>query len=615
MTEIMAMIHSILDNFHFIYPNWLWLLLPLLVVLFWLGKSKPNDSLLHKLVDPKLAPFVLVGEAGGNSRRLLWLATLLYVIAVIAMAGPSWNKLKQTAYKKEQAVMIALDLSRSMYAKDVQPNRLVRARFEVIDLLQQRKEGQTGLVVYAGDAFAVSPLTDDTENIESQVKLLTPNIMPVQGSQAALAIRKSMQLLKQGEARDGQILLVTDEIADTQAAITAVQEALSANVQVSVLSVGTEEGSPITLPQGGFVKDAQGNIVLAKTNPSDMQRVAQAGGGIYVVSDIGDQDLQQLSSQFSSNSSSGLVKNEEQKVESWLNEGIWLVLLLIPFALLAFRKGYLASLVLVFFVLPQPDPAVALSWDDLWLTPDQQGQKALEKGDAKQAADKFADPNWKASAEYKAGDYQKALEDFSQNSTIDNLYNKGNALVKLNKIPEAMAAYKEVLKRDKNHKDAQFNLNLLKKQQEQQKQHQQGKQQQNNQQQDQNQQQSGQQQQSDQQQEQGEGKDSEQKKPSDQNNEGKEGENAQSAKDKAAEEAEKKALEDWKKQQEADKKPEEEGKAEMDAKELTEQQKEQQQATEQWLRRIPDDPSGLWRRKFQYQYGRRNQQGAVGKSW
>ena len=607
------MINPIIENFHFLYPDWLWLLLPLLAVLFWLGKSKPNDSLLHKLVDPKLAPFVLVGEAGGNSRRLLWLTALLYLLAVVAMAGPSWNKLEQTAYKKEQAVVIALDLSRSMYAKDVQPNRLVRARFEIIDLLQQRKEGQTGLVVYAGDAFAVSPLTDDTENIESQVKLLTPNIMPVQGSQAALAIQKAMQLLDQAEAKQGQILLVTDEIADTAATIRAAKEALDAGIQVSVLSVGTQDGSPITLPQGGFIKDSQGNIVLAKTNPSEMRKVAQAGGGVYVVSDIGDHDLQQLSSQFASNSSSNLVKNENQKVESWLNEGIWLVLLLLPLALLAFRKGYLASVVLVLFVLPQPEPAMALTWDDLWLTPDQQGQKALDKGDAKQAATKFTDPSWKASAEYKAGDYQKALEDFAQDSTVEGLYNKANALVKLNKIPEAMVAYEAVLKQNKDHKDAQYNLNLLKKQQEQQKQKQdQSGQQQNQQQQNSQQQQSDQQQQS--QQQQGEGKDSEQKKPSDKS-EGEEGDKAQSAQDKAAEEAEKKALEEWKKQQEANKDEKEDGEAEKNSEELTEQQKEQQQATEQWLRRIPDDPSGLWRRKFQYQYGRRSQRGSVGKSW
>jgi len=607
------MINTIIENFHFIYPNWLWLLVPLLVILFWLGRSKSDDSLLHKLVDPKLAPFVLTGEAGGNSRRLLWLTALVYLIAVVAMAGPSWNKLKHAAYKKEQAVVVALDLSRSMYAKDVQPNRLVRARFELIDLLKQRTEGQTALVVYAGDAFNVSPLTDDTDNIESQIKLLTPNIMPVQGSQAALAIRKAMQLLDQGEVKNGQILLVTDEVADVQAAVAAAQEARDTGVQVSVLSVGTQEGSPIPLPQGGFVKNSQGNIVLAKTNPSDMQKVAQAGNGVFVVSDIGDQDLRRLDAQFSSSNSSEFIKNEEQELESWINEGAWLIFLLLPLALLAFRKGYLASVVLVFFILRQSQPTMALTWDDLWQTPDQQGQKALDKGDNKLAADKFVNPDWKAAAEYKEGDYQKALEGFSKNTTIEGLYNKGNALVKLKKFPEAMAAYSEVLKQDKDHKDAKFNLELLKKLQKKQKQQQQQQQQsgsQQNQQQDTNQQKSDQQNQ----QQQGQGQESDQQKPSE-DSEGKEGDNAQSAQDKAAEEAEKKALEEWKKQQKADNDEKEDGNAQMDAKELSDQQKEQLQATEQWLRRIPDDPSGLWQRKFKYQYGRRNQQRQIGKSW
>ena len=608
-------IEHIVENFHFIYPDWLWLLLPLLLILLWLGKSKNNDSLLHKLVDPKLAPFVLVGEEGGNSRTLLWLSALIFSIAVIAMAGPSWNKVKQAAFKKQQALVIALDLSSSMYAKDLQPNRLVRARFELIDLLKQRKEGLTGLVVYAGDAFVVSPLTDDADTIEAQAKLLDPNIMPVQGSVASIAIDKSMQLLQQADAKDGQILLVTDEIADAATAIEAAKKAKQSGVQVSVLAIGSTEGSPIPLPRGGFIKDAQDNIVLAKINPSEMRAVAQAGGGIYVVSDIGDQDLNRLVAQFSSNSSDNLVKNKEKEVEAWINEGIYLVLLLLPLALLAFRKGYLASILLVSVVLSQPEPAMALTWDDLWFTADQQGQKALEKGDAKQAEEKFVNPIWKASAAYKAGDYQKSLQGFSQDNSIEGLYNKGNTLVKLKKYPEAIKAYEAVLKQNKNHADAKYNLELVKKLLDQQKKQNQQQKNQQNQQQKQDQSQSNQQQQQNQnQQQQGKGKDSEQKKPSD-DKKGKEGDTTQSDQEKAAEEKEKQALEDWKKQQEADKDKKKDGEAPKDAKEMNEQQREQKQATEQWLRRIPDDPSGLWRRKFRYQYGRRNQPRSVGKPW
>lgn len=601
-------INMVIENFHFIYIDWLWLLLPLALILSWLVKSRSNDSgLLHKLVDPKLAPFVLTGESGGSSRVLLGIAAFIYLVAVIAMAGPSWEKRKQAGFKKEQAVVIALDLSTSMFAKDVQPSRLVRARFELIDLLNQRKEGLTALIVYAGDAFSVSPLTDDTDTIEAQAKLLDPNIMPIQGSQASLAIKKSAQLLEQSEVKEGQILLVTDEVADINLAIAAAKDVQKKGFQVSILSIGTEEGSPIPLPQGGFIKDSQDNIVLAKVNVEAMQQVIQAGGGLYVASVVGDQDLSRLLLQFSLENPANLVKSEDKEVESWINEGAWLVLLLLPLGLLAFRKGVLASVVVIFFVLPQPQSAVALEWNDLWFTADQQGQESLNNGEHKQAAEKFENPSWKAAAEYKAGNYQKALENFSQEATVEGQYNKANTLVKLKKIPEAIKAYEDVLKQDKGHEDAKYNLALLKKAQEQQ---QQGQQQENK-----KQQQDSEQKKPDQEQ-QGkpeEKQNADQQKPSE-NGDEKTGEDAPNAEDKKAEEAEKEALDEWKKQEE-NKDKKEEGDEEQESEELSEQQREQKQATEQWLRRIPDDPSGLWRRKFKYQYGRRNQQGSVGKPW
>ena len=606
--------NQIIQHFHFIYPQWLWLLIPVLLVLFVLLKAKNREGGLHKFIDPKLAPFVLVGEAAGKSRKLLATASIFYTIAVLAMAGPSWQKVKHAAYKKETALVIALDLSASMYAKDVQPNRLVRARFEIIDLLKQRKEGLTGLVVYAGDAFVVSPLTDDAETIIAQAKFIDPSIMPVQGSQAAIAIEKAMQLLHQANAKDGQILLVTDEINDVEATTQAAQQAKQQGVQVSVLAIGTEAGSPIPLPQGGFIKDQQGTIVLAKTNPKQMQTVAQAGGGLYVESDIGDQDLNRLMRQFSSENPDNLVKNNKKEIEAWINEGAYLVLLLLPLALLAFRKGYIVGILLVPLLLSQPKPTMAFSWNDLWLTPDQQAQKAMEKGDVKQAEKMFVDPTWKASAAYKAGDYEQALQGFSQQKSVDALYNQGNALAKMHKLPEAIKAYEAVLKQDKNHQDAKYNLDLLKKLLEkQQQQNQQNQQQSNNQQQNSDQKQSKQQQN----QQQGQGKDADQKKPSEKD--GKKGEDqALADKQKAQEEKEKKAAEDWKKQQEEaekNKKDKNKDNALKDSKEPNEQQRELQQATEQWLRCIPDDPSGLWRRKFQYQYRQRGQPRAVGKPY
>jgi Ca-activated chloride channel family protein len=607
-----------IQDFHFIYPMWLVLILPLIAILMvlFLLKNKKNTA-LQQWVEPQLAPFVLTGQQQKTSYHLLVLIGILSLVAIIAMAGPSWEKRKQASFKQQQALVIALDLSTSMYAKDVQPSRLVRARFELIDLLKQRKEGQTALIVYAGDAFVVSPLTDDAETIEAQAKLLNPAIMPVQGNRTAVVIKKAQQLLAQTQLKQGHILLITDEIVDQKETLQAINTARSANIQTSILGVGTLEGSPIPLSEGGFVKNNAGNIVLAKLNANVMQTVANAGAGIFVQSVIGDQDLNRLSQQFSNNNTQSLVKDEQTEISIWINEGIWLVFLFIPVVLLLFRKGYLASISLVFFMLPQSEPSLALSWDGLWSTPDQQGQQAFSAGDNKQAVNLFENPNWKASAAYQAGDYQAALQSFIKDQSAEGFYNTANSLVKLNKIPEAMAAYTQALKLNKNHVDAKYNLDLLKQQQKQQQSQQQkssSDQQDSQQQKNQDGQDGNKSEQQNQQSSQDEQNEKNKKDAQASENSKPDNADQQDAQQKAAQEAEKQALEDWKKQQKDSE--DDKGKAsEMTESTEAQDKREQQQATEQWLRRIPDDPTVLWQRKFQYQYKQGNQYKNTGQTW
>jgi Ca-activated chloride channel family protein len=617
----MEAITHFFNAFHFIYPTWLVLILPFLAVVAWMGLShhKKNNA-LQTWVDPQLAPFVLTGQNIKTPYRFLSLLTVLGLIAIMAMAGPTWQKRKQAGFKTQHALVIALDLSTSMYATDVQPSRLVRARFELIDLLKQRKEGQTALIVYAGDAFVVSPLTDDTETIVSQAKSLTPNIMPVQGSRAAIVIHQALKLLKQTQLKTGHILLITDEILDQKATLEAVQQAKSANFQTSILAIGTVEGSPIPLPQGGFVKNSSGNIVLPKINPMTMQKVASIGAGVFVPAVVGDQDLSRLVQYFANNSDTAIVKNTQKEIEIWINEGFWLLFLLIPISLLVFRKGYLASISLVFLLFPQPNMVQALAWNELWATDNQRGQQAFQAGEEKRAADLFSDSNWKASAAYKSGDFETALQEFSYDKSTEGLYNGANTLVKLQKIPEAIAAYEQVLKLDKNHIDAKYNLELLKKKQQEQQKSSENQSQQND----------SEQQNKDQESKQGntdkdtkqdaqENKENaDQKKSANQTDQQAEGD-TQNPQEKAAKEAEKKALEEWNKQQAEQKTPEEIEKdksaAKIEQPQANEQAREQEQATEQWLRRIPDDPTGLWQRKFKYQYNQGQQYNNTGQTW
>jgi Ca-activated chloride channel family protein len=588
------------------YPAWLWLLLaiPLLAGLHWL-RSKHSGQ-WERIVDKQLMPFVLSGKEGSLGRLPLLLLASALVVAVVAMAGPAWEKREVPVFRNQQALVVAMDFSASMSATDEKPNRLTLARFKLLDLLKSRQDGQTALVVFAGDAFMVSPLTDDIDTIQEQVKNLSPDIMPAQGSMATPAIQRSVELLKQAGMPNGHILLITDGASDADRASAAAADALRQGYPVSVLAVGTAAGATIPVGQGSVLLDRSGKAVVATVNLDALAAITKAGGGMFSRAALGDADLAQLSSQWQA-TSDGKTSGQGRQVDTWINEGYWLALLLLPLAALTFRRGWLGA-ALVCILLPQPEQANAFGWNDLWKTPDQQAELAMEKGQASDAAKLFQNPEWKGVAAYKSQDYATAAQQYANNASPAGQYNYANALAKQGKLEDAMAAYGRVLKADPQHADAKYNLDLLKKAQEQQKQNQpQDQNNQNNTDKNQQQQQQKQQEQQGQQQDQS----NQQKQQDKKDQAGKEGESKdQEAQKKAEQQKQQEA-------QQAEKDKDKEKLADKDqaqAEEDDPQKREQKQAAEQWLRRIPDDPAGLWRRKFQYQYQQRGTQ-AGGEEW
>ncbi|MGB0849398.1 MAG: vWA domain-containing protein [Thiolinea sp.] len=581
-----------LADFHFMHPGWLWLLLllPLLWVRVLLRRQK--EGVWSDLVDAQLAPFVLTGRSKTHRYRAAGVISLLMALAILAMAGPSWEKREIPAFRKQESVVVGFDLSASMYVRDAVPNRLDAARFKLLDLLQARKDGQTGLVVFAGDAFVVSPLTDDTTTIAAQVKNLSPEVMPVQGSHTDLAILRAIEVLDQATPGEGAILLITDGTTDVRLAREAAKQAATKGYTVSVLAIGTEEGAPIPMRDGGFLTDASGQPVVPRLDKPALKALANAGKGIFTTATVNDQDINALMVHWSALlGDTKAMDEQERQLDIWFNQGIWLVLLLIPVAMLLFRRGWL-TVFLVALIVPRPEPVYASVWEDLWLTPNQQGHKALQQGDAATASELFSDPNWQATAAYRAGDYAKAATLYAQDSSVNGLYNYGNALAMQGKLPEAIAAYEAVLEQQPDHEDAKHNLEQLKQQQEEQQQQQGGQQ---------NQQNNSQQQQQGNNGQQSENADNQSAQP---------GEDQQAS---PAEEQQNDQSEQAEQPGEGEKKAETEQQTDepMDA-----QTREQKQATEQWLRLIPDDPAGLWRRKFQYQYRRRTGQQPQGdNSW
>jgi Ca-activated chloride channel homolog len=441
---------EMLQQFHFLWPLWLLALVPL-PWLYWLGARRDASTMeLSRLVDASLLPHLLRGRAG-NRRLPVWLFALGWTSCALALAGPSWSRIHQPLYASRAAQVVAISLSQHMLARDVAPSRLDRARYKVRDLLASNRDGLNALIAYAGEAFVVAPLTSDAGSLGDLLDALAPDIMPVDGDSAALAIDRGVALIHDAKAGGGSLVLVTDQ-ADA-AADAAARKANAAGVHVSVLGVGTPQGGPVPLPDGGFLQDAHGNVALARRDDAALAALAAAGGGRYVAMTPDQQDVDMLHGQLRL---APTTVADGQMGDQWQDRGPWLLLPLLLVVALAFRRGWLLLLPLI--VLPLlPAPARATSWHDLWQRPDQQAAQALREGHAKQAQQLARDPAWRGAAAYRAGDYAAASQALQRARGGDATYNLGNALARQGEYRQAIAAYDRALKLDPANADAKAN--------------------------------------------------------------------------------------------------------------------------------------------------------------
>jgi Ca-activated chloride channel family protein len=447
-----------MSMFHFLRPEWLWGLFPLFGLFLLVAKRGTTAQVWESVCDAHLLPHLLVGTEGARRCLPLVLLGVGWTMAVLALAGPVWSQLPQPVFRADSPLVMVLDLSRSMDVQDVTPSRLTRAKHKILDMLKARKEGQTALVVFAGESFVVSPLTDDANTMVTLVQSLETELMPLQGSRTDLALRKAQELFEHVGHASGDVLLLTDSEGDP-ATLKVVEELRSQGLRTSVLGVGTVDGAPIPEP-GGFLKDQDGAVVIPKLDIPSLQAIARVGGGRYATVTWDDQDINRVLP--SDVSTRGLLSStsEQRTTDLWREEGPWLVLLLLAVAMPAFRPGWLGML-LAFMLIPQVSEA--FSWENLWVRPDQQGIRALERDAPEEAVALFQDPGWKGIAHYRAGKYQEAEEVFSTVDTPEGHYNRGNALANLGRYQEALASYQTALTQQPDHADAQHNIEVIQK--------------------------------------------------------------------------------------------------------------------------------------------------------
>ncbi|MDF1577546.1 MAG: VWA domain-containing protein [Desulfobulbales bacterium] len=597
-------------DFHFLRPLWLSAAVPAGLLFLLLRRRQANNSVWTRVVDRSLLSHLLDGNTDRRWNPALAVLLIGWLLAVLGLAGPTWEKLPQPVRKKTDALVIIQDLSLSMYATDLRPNRLTRAGRKLLDLLAKRREGTTALVVYAGDAHVVAPLTDDTGTISAMVPDLSPSIMPVYGSNLSDAVSLALELLKDGSEAGGRLLLITDEVEETESG--KVNDLLAGrNIVLSVLGVGTGEGGPIPKGEGGFLSDERGNIIVPRLNRASLRNLAATNHGRY--SDIGldDADIDYLLGAALPKPGDDQYRLVDREFDQWRDRGYWLVLAILPLALPAFRRGWLLGLIMI-LLLPASE-AKAMSWQDLWLRKDQQGVKALESNDPRRAAELFTEPQWQGVAEFRAGNYETAAEIFAGMKDGRGSYNRGNALARQGRLEEAVEAYDRALELDPELEDARYNKELLEKlirRQKEQDQPDGDRQSSENQQKrqgDQDRQNQDQGQPGEHSQDQDDDQLDDQDSPS-KTDAGKQGGEDDSAADSQADRSADSGAPSAKAEDEAggrvgedEERPPQADKA---ASLATEDRlnDEERQALEQWLRRIPDNPGGLLKRKFEYQY-------------
>ncbi|AGP84988.1 vWA domain-containing protein [Alteromonas mediterranea] len=653
-----------LNQFHFLRPEWFAAIIPLLLLVILIRKATAKQSGWQSVIPSHLYQYMVIGKTEVGAKPPIMLLAIAWFVSVIALAGPTWERLPQPVYQLKMGHVIVIDMSLSMRATDMTPDRLTRAKYKAIDLVNAIGEGEMGLVAYAGDAFVISPLTEDAANITTLIPSLSPEIMPVPGSDPLLGIESAAALLTNAGYNSGMIYWITDGIELAQQ--NELQEYVaSIPFTLNALTVGTAEGAPIRQQSGELLKDHTGSIVIPKLNDDAVKGVVKTSGGRFESFTSNDADIEALAAISLLDKGNSEEDEEDSNIQGdqWKEVGPYLVVLLLPLAAFAFKRGLVFLLLVGLLSPPVMQKAHALQGSDVaserqsgiensaqpkslswWQKPfmndNQEALNSYQRGKYKDAVSQFDDKLWKASSLYKSGEYERALAAFENIPGPESLYNQGNALAKLGKLEKAIEKYERALQEAPDFEDAKTNKkiieDLLEQQAQQEKQNQQQNQQQGS---DQNQnqdnqqnngeddqqqsgepnnqdgeqndnsdQQSGQNQQQNSTEQNGEQQNSdnaersedsepsepEQQEPSSQQDNADQGENAQQNSAQALDEKESSAQEAEAMQSQAG--------------ELSDAEKEELQRMESLMRRVPDDPAFLLKRKMQLEAQKRQRQ-------
>jgi len=488
-------------NFHFIYPLWLLALVPALWLFVLLRHQQEAASQWSQLISPNLLPYLVDKPTEGQPARPYRLLVAALVLAILALAGPTWQQEPSPFSEDEAPLVIAMELSASMTVTDIQPSRLERGKQKVRDLLAQRSTGKTALVAYAGSAHLVMPLTEDSHIIETYLADLSPNIMPRPGNAPALALDVAETALSKAPV-PGSIVFITDGIGTDQVTAFADHQKQSQN-DVVVLGIGTVAGGEI--PNA----DATSTSTFSRLDRQGLNALSRQTNTYVTEVTTDATDIRRLNQHIQRH----LAQVQESDSNRWRNEGHWLLYPLALLMLFWFRRGWTIQWLTMFLVawLIWPQSAIAspstsfspsLRWCiatanapyemnhvafvplfltpcslflvsssptlspaflNLWLTPDQQGRWLMDHGKFDAAAEHFTDPLWKGLAYYLNEDFEAAAEQLAQvmPKTPEIYFDLANAYAQQEDYKTALKYYDRALAMRFDYADAQTNRDLV----------------------------------------------------------------------------------------------------------------------------------------------------------
>ncbi len=426
--------------FRFESPQYLYLLLVLVALAaihYYIIYKKKRQ--VKRFGDPELTRQLFLGVSRWRPEVKFWITMLALASFIVALARPQFGTRLDTRERTGIEAIIALDVSNSMLAEDVKPNRLEKAKMMVSNMVDGMRDDKIGLIVFAGQAFVQLPITSDYVSAKMFLETISPSMMSVQGTDIAEAINLSMRSFTQQEDVSRAIFVITDGEDNEARGVEAAKQAASKGVRVYVLGIGNPGGAPIPIPgTGQYIIDDEGNTVVSRLSEEMCREIATAGNGSYIYVDNSSSAQKKLSEQVDrlakAKMESQIYSEYDEQFQGFVLIGILLLLLDVFLLERESNSTWLSNL------FRRGRPAAALFLLIFSISAMAQTDRDYIRRGNRLMRDSVYD---KAQVEY-----QKAIE--KDNTNPISHFNLGNALLYQNKAEDAMKEYETAARLEKD---------------------------------------------------------------------------------------------------------------------------------------------------------------------